>query len=66
MSISGESIVLPSCFYCCYNCVMEMQPYKLLTLKLSIQFSIHSRWWALQVVMITEGISFVSLFIVHS
>lgn len=43
-----------------------MQPYKLLTLKLSIQFSIHSRWWALQVVMITEGISFVLLFIVHS
>lgn len=65
MSISRESRVLPSCFYCCYNCVMEMQPYKLLTLKLSILLSIHSTWWVLQIVMITEGISYFTLYSPH-
>ena len=43
-----------------------MQPYNLLTLKLSILLPIHSRWWVLQIVIIIEGISFVSLFIVHT
>lgn len=66
MPISRESIVLPPGFYRCYNCVLEIQPHKLFIMKLNILSSIHSRWGFLQIVMITERISFVSLFIVHT
>ena len=64
--MGSESIMWPSCFQCCYHCIVEMQSDKLLILKLSIPLPIHSRWWVPHIATITQGISLASLFIIHT